>query len=180
MTTWHIEIKFQAPRGAVFEEGTTDLISDALPPEFRAVSHNTDNELEFVVYGEGVDGHSVYAEAYQRAVDACTDVLGYPVEFRRAEVLNYDHWEKENDPDGSIRAWAEQDFSKQPLPSRQEQQQLLAQLDGNVELTEEVIERLADEAEEGFEPEQFRPRGEGSPTSLLAGTIIPVSNAHVH
>jgi hypothetical protein len=107
MNNWRIEIKFQAPRGAVITEGVTDQISDALPPEFKSVSHNTANEMEFVLFKEGINGHSVYFEAYRYAVDACTDVLGYPVEFLRAEIVDYDHWEKENDPDGSIRAWAE-------------------------------------------------------------------------
>ena len=30
MNNWRIEIKFQAPRGAVIKEGVTDEISDAL------------------------------------------------------------------------------------------------------------------------------------------------------
>lgn len=34
---------------------------------------------------------------------------------------------------------------------------------GGVELTDELIERLADEAERGYEDEQLRPRGRGRP-----------------
>jgi alkanesulfonate monooxygenase SsuD/methylene tetrahydromethanopterin reductase-like flavin-dependent oxidoreductase (luciferase family) len=47
-----------------------------------------------------------------------------------------------------------------------------------VGLTDQIIRQLADEAEEGYEPEQFRPRGEGPPTSLLAGSFLLVSYVH--
>jgi hypothetical protein len=149
MTTWHIEIKFQAPRRAVIKEGTTDDISDALPSPFISVSHNEFNELEFVVYEKGPDSLTVYTEAYRLSATACTDVLGYPVEFIRAEILDYDHWEKQHDPDGSIRAWAE----GETLPTHG--------TSGGVELTHEVIERLADEAEAGYPTERLRPRTKG-------------------
>lgn len=45
-------------------------------------------------------------------------------------VTEYARWLDNVDPGGHIRMWAEQDFSKQPLPSPEEQQHLLKQLDG--------------------------------------------------
>lgn len=50
---------------------------------------------------------------------------------------------------------------------------------GGVELTDEVIERLADEAEQGYPIERMRPRREGHSTSLLAGRIILVSYSRI-
>lgn len=42
-------------------------------------------------------------------------------------------WLEEIDPDGKIREWSEQDFSKLPLPSAAEQERLLASFDGEEE-----------------------------------------------
>lgn len=47
-----------------------------------------------------------------------------------SRAVRYEQWLEEIDPEGKIRAWAEQDFSKLPLPSVEEQQRLLAALDG--------------------------------------------------
>lgn len=41
-----------------------------------------------------------------------------------------------------------------------------------IELTDDLVEELADEAEQGYPTELLRPRGEGSTPSLLAGSTI--------
>lgn len=48
----------------------------------------------------------------------------------KVTITEYTEWLDSADPGGHIRMWAEQDFSKQPLPSAQEQKDLLDKLDG--------------------------------------------------
>lgn len=106
MITWHITIRFQAPRGAVVTDETVTSIHEAIP-EFTWVSHLSDNQLEFAAdaaYGSSTD---LYAKAYRKAANAATDVLGYPVEFIRGEVVRHDVWLEQIDPGGAVRAWVE-------------------------------------------------------------------------
>lgn len=103
MTTWHIAVTFQAPRGAVITNEAVDSIHEARP-EFNTVSRLADNRLEFTVDADSDSSAELYARAYRRAAEASTDVLGFPVEFLRGEVVRFDHWLEQIDPNGEIRA----------------------------------------------------------------------------
>lgn len=105
MTTWHISIIFQASRGATITDDVVGSIHDAVP-EFTAVSRIADDQLEFVADVDHESSTHLYAMAYGRAAEASTDMLGFPVEFLRSEVVRYDHWLDQIDSNGEIRAWA--------------------------------------------------------------------------
>lgn len=105
MTTWHITIIFQAPRGAVITDDAVDGIHGARP-EFHTVSRMPGNQLEFTADADSNSSVDLYAAAYRRAAEASTDVLGFPVEFLRGEVVRHDHWLEQIDPNGGIRNWA--------------------------------------------------------------------------
>lgn len=102
MITWHITIIFQAPRGAVITDNAVGSIHDAVP-EFTAVSRIADDQLEFMVDMDHESSTHLYAMAYGRAAEASTDALGYPVQFLRSEVVRFDHWLEQIDPNGEIR-----------------------------------------------------------------------------
>lgn len=106
MTTWHISIVFDAPRGAVVTDDTISSLHEA-QPEFNTVSRLPDNRLEFTVDADSTSSAALYAAVYRRAAEASTDVLGCPVEFLRGEVVRFDHWLEQIDPNGEIRNWAE-------------------------------------------------------------------------
>jgi hypothetical protein len=108
MTTWHVTIVFQAPRGAVITDDVVTDIHDARP-EFNVVSRIADDQLEFMFHADNDSSTDLYTEAYRRAAEASTDVLGYPVEFLRGEVVRFDHWLEQIDPTGKIRNWAEEE-----------------------------------------------------------------------
>lgn len=106
MTTWHITIVFQVPRGAVITDDVVTDIHDARP-EFTMVSRIAADQLEFTVDADSDSSVDLFAEAYRRAAEASTDVLGYPVEvFLHGEVVRYDHWLDRVDPNGSTRSWS--------------------------------------------------------------------------
>jgi len=106
MTTWHISITFEAPRGAVITDDTVSAIHEARP-EFNTVSRLPDNRLEFTVDADSGSSADLYAGVYRVAVQVSTYVLG-PVKFLRGEVVRHDHWLEQIDPNGEIRAWADQ------------------------------------------------------------------------
>lgn len=105
MTTWHITIIFQTPRGAVITDDAVTSIHEARP-EFSMVSRIADNLLEFMVDADHESSADLFATACRRAAEASTDALGYPVEFLRGEVVRYDDWLEQIDPNGKIRNWA--------------------------------------------------------------------------
>jgi hypothetical protein len=105
MTTWHISITFEAPRGAVITDDTITNIHEARP-EFSTVSSLPGNQLEFTADVSSGSSTDLYAETYRRAADAATDELGQPVEFIRGEVVRHDHWLEQIDPNGDLRKWA--------------------------------------------------------------------------
>lgn len=142
MSTWHITILFQAPRGAVITDSTVEKIHNARP-EFSCVSHLMGNQLEFTADVDSNDSTQLYATAYRRAAEVSTDVLGYPVEFLRSEVVLYDHWLEQIDPGGAVRAWAEE-------PSTSTAKGNEYTTSNTVTLTEEFLQQLADEAEKGY------------------------------
>jgi len=102
MPTWHITITFQAPRGA---EITDDVVADLHEtlPGVSTVSHMPDNRLEFMLHADSPDSSDLYTLVYQRVADACTDVLGFPVEFLHSEVAEFGYWLDQIDPNGNIR-----------------------------------------------------------------------------
>lgn len=91
MTTWHITIVFQVPRGAVITDDVVTDIHDARP-EFTMVSRIAADQLEFTVDADNASSAELYAMAIQRAADVSTDVLGFPVELLRAEIAEHGHW----------------------------------------------------------------------------------------
>lgn len=135
MTTWHITIIFQAPRGAMITDDAVGSIHDAVP-EFTAVSRIADDQLEFMADVDHESSTHLYTMAYGRAAEASTDALGYPVEFVRGEVVRHDVWMDQIDPGGAVRAWAEGG----PAP----------RTSNTVTLTDEFLQQLADEAEKGY------------------------------
>lgn len=104
MTTWHITIIFEAPRGAVITDDAVSAIHD-VRQEFNTVSRLPGNQLEFTADADSNSSVDLYAAAYRRAAEASTDVLGFPVEFLRGEVVRFDHWLEQIDPNGHIRKW---------------------------------------------------------------------------
>lgn len=107
MITWHISITFEAPRGAVITDDTITSIHEARP-EFSSVSGLPGNRLEFTVDADSHSSEHLYAVVYRQAADASTDILGFPVEFLRGEIVRFDHWLEQIDPNGKIRDWVEQ------------------------------------------------------------------------
>jgi hypothetical protein len=107
MTTWHITILFQAPRDAVITDNAVGRIHDARP-EFSTVSRLADNLLEFMVDADHHSSTTLFATACRRAAEASGDVVGLPVKFIRGEVVRYDHWLEQIDPDGKIRNEAQE------------------------------------------------------------------------
>lgn len=105
MPTWHIMMVFQVPRGAEITGEAVDAMLDARP-EFASVSSLADNQLEFTADVDSDSSDELYAKVYRRAAEVSTDVLGFPVEFIRGEVVRYDHWLDQIDPNGGIRNWA--------------------------------------------------------------------------
>lgn len=103
MTTWHIMLILQAPRGADITMDAIESMREARP-EFTSVSRLRDNQLEFSVDADNVSSAELYAIAVQRAAEVSTDVLGFPVELLRAEITEYGHWLEQIDPNGAIRS----------------------------------------------------------------------------
>lgn len=106
MTTWHIMLILQAPRGADITMDAIESMREARP-EFTSVSRLKDNQLEFSVDADSASSAELYAMAIQRAADVSTDVLGFPVELLRAEITEHGHWLERIDPNGKIRKFIE-------------------------------------------------------------------------
>jgi hypothetical protein len=200
MGTWHVTIILQAPRGAVITDDTVTSIHDARP-EFTMVSHLADNLLEFMADADHSSSDVLFATACRRAAEASTDVLGFPVEFIRGEVIRHDHWLDQIDPNRNIRGWTEpgneircgacddtvpkvsavitgwrivvdthydekrgeailmQEWQCRSCASGAHSENAPTNgTFGGVELTDDLVAKLAQEAEAGYPTEQLRPR----------------------
>jgi hypothetical protein len=107
MPTWHVLMTFQVPRGAEVTGAVVEQLKAALP-EATEVDAITEGRLQFMLRAEGHFCIALFAAAHQRLSDACTDVLGLPVELLHAELDEFDHWLDEIQANEEFRRWVKE------------------------------------------------------------------------